>query len=252
MVQWVFVEGADRVYAQCNPSNVRDGLSTDGTTEWLEELARSDDRIVHTKLGLFGTSDPAQSKCVARQKYLDAAESVRPDAVWVVDADEFYSRDTQLRTMLMLERDLHGPCTGFMLKQRHLWRPACIASRKLGELEAVGGYWSVPHCRGWRWLPGMRYCRNHNWPEVGSKLLNSAVLRYNRIYGSPECIHTGYASRTVVRAAKHRYYEARGESSSRRMYVDCRRAYETWQLGQRLPHGASVVPFVGELPEALR
>ena len=38
--KWIFVESADRVYAETNPDMVSSsGLSVDGTTEFLRELA---------------------------------------------------------------------------------------------------------------------------------------------------------------------------------------------------------------------
>ena len=58
--KWIFVESADRVYAETNPDMVSTkGLSTDGTTEFLDELARSDSRVTHIKYGFCSAIDRA-------------------------------------------------------------------------------------------------------------------------------------------------------------------------------------------------
>ena len=70
----------------------------------------------------------------------------------------------------------------------------------------------------------------------------------------PECIHLGFASDCTLRAAKHRYYIARGEglSDGRQRYVDCRAAFETWRPGKKLPDKASVVNYTGPVPEVFQ
>jgi hypothetical protein len=80
--------------------------------------------------------------------------------------------------------------------------------------------------------------------ERDGQLLNFDCQRFHH----PECVHLGFASGGKARAAKHRYYEARGESRTRAMYVECRRA---WERGQ-LPVGASVIPYTGPIPEVFR
>ena len=254
-VGWVFVEAADRVYAECNPTLVsKGGLSTDGTTEYLEGLDLEDDRVTHVRHGI--STHPAclnQGKCAARQRYLDEAEHIEPDWVLVLDADEFYTTKDQHRITQTLRGEL-GRDGGVMFRQRHIWRPPSIADRPLFDLEVVGGYWTVPHCRAWRWSKGMRYQQNHNWPETRyGRLLNQDIARYNRTAGNPECIHLGYASSIASRQAKHRYYVARGEGlDGRQSYVDCRRAFEEWEPGGRLPHGAKVRKYDGVVPEVFR
>lgn len=110
--------------------------------------------------------------------------------------------------------------------------------------------------------------RTHNWPETprgellvhrGAPMLRTdtripTCLRHKTV---PECIHFGYASSAVSRLAKHRYYEERGEGrepnprlrNMRRMYVDCRNEYRSWEPGNKLPHGAKIIPYKGPIPE---
>jgi hypothetical protein len=242
-VTFVFVEAADAVYQAANPGMVSPaGLSTDGTSEFLRDLARSDARVRYLPVGLVRHPDPAQGKCVARQHHLDVAERVRPDYVWVLDADEAYGRAAQLRVNLALARCRDG----LALQQRHAWVPPGSGVAPF-TLEAQGGYWDVPHPRGWRWRPGLRYAANHNLP---------AGVRCERLprAAAPECVHLGFASSPESRRAKHAYYRARGEGvrDRRQGYVLARAAWHGWRPGGVLPGGARVVPWGAEVPECFR
>lgn len=244
---WAFVEAADRRYAEANPGLATgDGLSTDGTTDYLRTLGspafRHDKTIKIIHHGWADHADPAQAKCQARNRYLELADEVKPDAIVVLDADEFWTWDGQRRLNDLLDgrRD-----AGLMLPTRHIWRPYAMPASELFRWEVQGGYWSVPHARVWRWRPGLRHTDNHNVPHG---------VRVKRMLqpGMPETIHLGFASANASRAAKRRYYGARGEgvSDRRGMYQDCRLAYENWSFKDKLPHGAEVVPYVGNIPEA--
>lgn len=257
-VAWIFVEAADRVYAEVNPDMVsQGGLSVDGTSAYLHTIAEINPKVTYVPYGITGVSrmeDPAQGKCSARSAYLAAAAQHNPTHIYVLDADEFYTREHQ-RAISMMMAASDPEYTAFMFGQRHIWRPASVASQPLLSQEVVGGYWRIPHCRGWRWFPGMRHLKNHNWPEdhLGN-LLNARTNRFNRASGSPECVHLGYASGLEGRAAKHRYYQARGEGRTDRRgwYVKCRQAYEEWKPGDKLPHGAQVRAYDGPVPECFQ
>lgn len=249
LVSWIFVEATDRMFAQANPNLVSAHfLSIDGTTDFLSCLAEKDNRVRHIPFGLSTHHDPAQCKIPARQAYLDAADLVRPDAIIVLDADEFYTRHDQAEINRLIEKMKRSrpDYNGFRFRQRHLWRPQSIATSPLTSQEVIGGYWAIPHTRVWLWRLGMRYA-NHNTPA------DSKVIYLETTSGMPQCVHTGFASGLMSRAAKHRYYVARGEGrqDQRQMYVDCRAAFETWKPGDKLPHGASVIPYNGPIPEVL-
>lgn len=270
LVSWVFVESADQVFAATNPDSVSaEGLSTDGTTRFLDDLARTPP-IVHVAQGFSAHADPAQGKCAARQRYLDVAEAVKPDLIVVLDADEFYTHQDQQRINAIFQT-MPPSCRSFRLKQRDIWLPPSLPQDYLFRFEVVGGYWAVPHTRFWRWEPGLRYQNNHNWPQDtrGRSLTQSSLLldvvrplHWNRYAMRlkfprseiPQCIHLGFASDLKRRQAKHRYYEARGEgvTDRRHMYVQCRKAFETWQPGDVLPYGARVVNYGGPIPEVFR
>jgi len=255
LMRWVFVESADCVYAETNPALVTPaGLSTDGTSEWLKELAERDPRVTYIPYGLSQHADPAQGKVASRQCYLDVANAEEPEFVLVLDADEYYTRPTQ-SDICQLLRTVPATVWAAKFRQRHIWRPASIAREPLFRWEVLGGYWRVAHCRAWRWRPGMCYAANHNTPELpdGSSY-GSHIIDYVSRPGAPQCIHLGFASSAVLRAAKHRYYVARGEgvTDQRQMYVDCRAAFESWRPGKKLPHDARVVAYRGSIPEELR
>jgi hypothetical protein len=96
----------------------------------------------------------------------------------------------------------------------------------------------------------MYYDSDHNAP---AGLLEKRLPMYD--YGNmPECVHLGYACRSGDRIAKNRYYVQRGESVDplRQWYTESRAAYETWRPGGRLPYGAKVVKYRGDVPEVFR
>lgn len=253
LVQWVFVESADRVYAQTNPDLVsKEGLSVDGTTQYLQKLAKEDKRVMHIPYGFCShKTNPAEGKIVARQQYMNVANQLAPKSVFVLDADEYYTVDAQ-RMILWKMSNAFSSYRSFCFRQRHIWRPASIVEQPLFQYEVVGGYWKVPHCRGWRWEPGLCYKSNHNYLEDGrGRGLNRQMKRYYMNDDMPQCVHLGFASTLQMRKAKNNYYVARGEGKSdgRQMYVNCRKMFELWQPNEPLPHGAQVVPYTGPIPE---
>lgn len=253
MVGWAFVEAADKVYAETNPELVSEhGLSVDGTSDFLNELALKDDRVWHVAHGFTGAADPAQGKCEARTRYLRVADEYEPDWIIVIDADEMYSRAAQRIIGERIQRLSH---TSVLFRQRHIWRPPSISAEPLFDLEVVGGYWSIPHTRVYRWSRGLRYLSNHNHPERPDGVgLDRAMKRYDGVDTAPVCVHLGFASGGKDRVAKHEYYKRRGEgvSDGRGWYVDCRAAWETWVPGASLPHKATVVPYSGPVPEVFK
>lgn len=253
LVKWVFVESADKVYATTNPNLVSSqGLSVDGTTEWLDLLASQDDRVVHVKHGFSTSSDPAQGKCQSRQRYLDEIAEVRPDFFFVVDADEFYIRDEQGPIIELLKKYRRG--NAWILRHRDIWHPQIVSEEPLFKYEVRGGFWDIPYCRCWRWMTGLSYSSNHNTPEVSGKGLDKNLVRLDAWESMPEFIHMGFACNPAIRAAKNRYYEARGESvdKKRSWYCDSRACFENWKPNDRLPRGAKVCLYDGPIPECFQ
>lgn len=261
LAAWIFIEGADKEYAKASPGKVTEhGLSTDETRGMLERCSGLDSRVKYERLGWM-KGPRASSKSTGRNRYLDLLEEVQPDIFIVLDADEFYTWRDQRRIIDLVQ--LYPQFLSFRLPQRHIWRPPSIkdhwmlspAQKGLFEYEVRGGYWDVPHVRVFRWQTGLRYKLNHNVPEARD--YNAAKYMYRgSMYdpNDPQCIHLGFARQGEERLATNRYYQQRGEgiADGRQMYVDCRVAWENWQPGGKLPHGAEVVCYNGEIPEVYR
>lgn len=252
LTRWCFVEAADTEYHRANPEMVSaDGLSVDGTTEWLEQLAKTDDRVVHVKHGFTGGDDPAQGKIAARNRYLELADEVRPDVVITLDADEAYTRADQQAVLDQFASRAYRGHGGLIFHRREIWRPPSISDQPLFSLEVVGGFWAIPCCHWWRWSRGLRYQGNHNNPRQADGSV-TPMYRLDHSPGMSQMIHLGFAAGQRTRTSKNRYYAARGEAvdPKRAWYVQSRRAWETWQPGDALPHGASVRAYDGPQPEA--
>lgn len=254
--RWIFVESADRVYAQSNPHLVSpEGLSTDGTTEFLNTLSRKDMRVTHIRHGFCGGSDRAQGKCEARNRYLEEMEDVAPSMFMVLDADEFYPKDFQVQiTNIFRRKSPHF--TAFVYRHREIWYPQYV--RDLGlpllNLEVSGGFWDIPYCRCWKWFHGLSYSQNHNTPHLGSLGLDKSMKRYDKVGDLPYFVHMGFASTVETRAAKNRYYEERGEKvdKKRSWYCESRSCFESWKPHDILPRGARVTPYDGLIPECFQ
>lgn len=252
LLRWVFVEAADRAYAAANPDMVSaDGLSVDGTTEWLEELAKADDRVTHIKHGFTRDQDVAQGKCQARNRYLELTNLVRPDVVITLDADEFYTQDHQLSIADQFRSNSLNKYLGLIFLRREVWRPPSCTHLPLFSQEVVGGFWAIPCCHWWRWQPGMAYAGNHNNPkQADGRAMPMVRLDRGPQMDLPQMVHLGFAATAKTRLAKNRYYQERGEgvTDHRRWYVDSRSAWRDWLPGALLPAGASVIPYKGPVP----
>ncbi len=254
LVRWVFVEAADRVYAEQNPEMVNDsGLSVDGTTEFLLTIHRDNPLVTYIPHGISRTNDPATGKIAARQRYLDVANQVNPEFVIVLDADEFYTKKDQAE-ILKLMRIYSVSYDSFVFHKREIWRPPSISDQPLFQWEAIEGFWQVPCCHWWKFIPGMAYTDCHNTPSANGRPLNDRSLRHDRMAKSPCMYHLGFASQVNTRLAKNRYYAARGEAidKQRKWYVESRAAWQNWKPGDRLPHKGKIIPFTGQIPEVFQ
>lgn len=257
---WAFVEAADPAYAKANPEMVScEGLSVDGTSEFLAELQRRDERVVLLTADWrqAGSAPDDQHKCGIRNVYMELAEEVRPELLVVLDGDEFYTRQDQERVCEHLRARPDRRSIIFPI--RHPWHPPYWQNvgyrTNVFQEEVQGGFWSIPHCHWWRWEPGLRYGSNHNSPQDrNGGVLNLEALDLRKAPDVPQMVHMAFASSPKVRRAKHRYYEARGEARDPRRgwYTQSRKAWEEWVPGAALPRGAQVVPYDGPVPESLQ
>lgn len=290
--KWIFIESADIEYARSNPEMVSNlGLSVDGTTSFLRNLAQQDSRVIYDDYGFcYNSKAKDQGKCEARTQYLRIADDYAPDLLVVLDADEFYTKQDQETISNILDHTLNKrqprlsyKGSAFQFNQRHIWYPPSLQTDPLKHKEyypfsheVVGGYWEVVHTRVWKWEPGLQYVQNHNWPEDRRGVLlihkGEAQMRNDRrVHYSlmkmvergipvPQCIHMGYASNMTNRRAKHSYYVNRGEGKEnnstlrrrRSVYVDCRNDWDVWEPGISLRHEARVIPYTGPIPEVFQ
>lgn len=253
LVAWIFVEAADPKYAEANPAMVSpEGLSVDQTCPIITSMANADPRVRLIRHGWMTDGNVAQAKTRGRDRYLDVLEAIEPDYFVVLDADEFYSYDDQIKISELIERDVAHRYLSWRLMQRHIWRPHSIRKAPRFELEVKGGYWHIKHVRIFRWQTGIRYRTDHNWPQ--SALYHPLRNLYEGGLGDPQCIHLGFARGSAEREATNRYYQQRGEGlrDGRESYVTCRRAWEFWKPGKRLPDAAQVLPYEGPIPECFR
>jgi len=263
VTNWVFVEAVDRVYANTNPQMVtQKGLSVDGTSNYLQKLASRNSGVIYIPHGFTEHEKPDQGKCAARQRYLKVAEAVEPDFIFVIDADEFYTREDQKRIQVLMET-ANPEHTAFCFPHTHPWRPPSISYKSLFGLGVYGGFWDIGFVRGWRWQSGCCYRANHNHIETseGGNLKedadgNDAMLDYRgcSYKECPTCVHMGFTASLGTRKPKHLYYAARGEGhgDGRGLHVKSREAFETWQPGVALPGGANVRDYKGPIPECFR
>ncbi len=253
MRKWVFVESADRMYAQANPEMVNEaGLSIDGTSEYLRQLAKDDDRVMYLPHGFSSHDNPALGKCESRQRYLDVANELKPTFVLALDADEFYIKTDQAKMAPLFKR--FNNKSGFILQYRNIWRPESIIHEPLFQWEIVGEFWKVFVCKFWRWYPGISYLGNHNSPTYDGKLMNRNLLRLDSRKYFPQFIHMGFTSITKNRTAKNRYYVERGEGSTdhRGKYVQSRASFEGWQPGDALSNNDRIIRYNGPIPEVFQ
>jgi hypothetical protein len=250
--KWVFVESADIVYAQTNPTMVSSkGLSTDGTSEFLTQLATKDSRVVYIPYGFSKHKIQDQGKCAARQQYLEQAEIINPDFVFVVDADEFYTFEHQkIITDTMESLPQHK---SFCFSHIHPWRPPSISEQPLFSLQITEGFWRLGFVRGWRWESGNCYLANHNHIENSNGENLKEWMADFRRKPNPCCVHMGFCASLKTRQAKHRYYKARGEGSGdgRDSHILSRKAFEIWSPGDSV-YKATIGKYTGPIPECFR
>lgn len=236
--QIIIVEGAVKLFPKRNITD--EGLSTDRTAEIIRSFPDPDKKIEFIQ-GYW------EDKSHQRNQY---AQRVRDDTDYllVIDADEFYPKVMQWKISQLIQQNqsIHS----FLIRQRHIWKPPSLSDSDLFKYEVIGGYWSVPHLRLYKWKGDSRYYENHNelvYPD-GHNL-------HVRDSGFYECgldiylVHMGFARGEKFCRDKQDYYYNRGEKITRPMYSDCREAWFTWKKGDALPHGANVISYDGIVPE---
>lgn len=251
LVKWAFVEGVDPAYQEANPTMVNDKwLSVDGTSKFLQELKDKDPRVSYVPYGYTSPTTKDTGKIELKQTALEQVESLRPDVVIAIDADEFYPLPFQEHIPAIMQ--CYPDHQAFIFNRREIWRPPSIVDRPLFDLEITGGFWGMPCSHWWNWKEGMGFRDCHNTPSNSDgSTFNNTIKDLRSMFHSPYMIHMGFASKAKNRLAKNTYYAIRGESTDRyrKWYVESRDRWRLWRPGMILPRDARVTPYTGRIPE---
>jgi hypothetical protein len=239
--EWVLVEGACQGYPTRKVTV--QGLSLDNCSAQIRLFPDPKGKIRFVQHG-WTACDGEDAKSELRNRYL---KKLNTDLLVVLDADEFYAAaDLEYAVSCFKDESLYA----LTLPQVHFWKDT-------GHF-ITGEYYDISHTRIYRNIPGMRYIRNHNFPEVGGKFLqeygtNKIFRTIERVgnesyrYKEPCCYHMGFAKDYDDMRDKTDYYINRGEMVTRKSTSLSRAAW----FDEVLPDKCQVRLWGGEIPEAL-
>lgn len=239
--EWILVEGACQGYP---PRKVSEkGLSLDKTEVLINIFPDPLGKIVYVQHGWTkATGEDAKSEL--RNSYM---KYVNSDFLVVVDADEFYLKEHFSAALDKLSNPLVMAVT---LPQVHFWKDT--------SQFITGEYYDISHTRFFRHLKGMRYVKNHNFPEINGKYVHelgqtkftrtiketvSGKKKYH--YMEPSCFHLGFAKDFDDMRDKTEYYLNRGESITR---VSTTKSRAAW-FNDDLPEKCKIRKWDGIIPK---
>lgn len=239
--EWILVEGACQGYPtrKVSPS----GLSLDSSAAQIRIFPDPSNKIRFIQHGWTKNNGEA-AKSELRNEYIKYCTG---DFLAVVDADEFYRiEDFQKAIAEFNDSNVYA----LTLPQVHFW--------KTTDHFITGEYYDIAHTRIYRYIPGMKYISNHNFPEIGGK--TGPMLGHKKIprtlknigeggfrYEEPCCYHMGFAKDADDMRDKSDYYINRGEATTRPITTASRDAWFT----DNLPEKCVVHEWRGHLPEVL-
>ena len=172
----------------------------------------------------------------------------------VVDADEFYSGNDLVKLCKEVEsspediiawefeRDnLRDKIYGGIV---HFWHSI--------KYRAVGGYYSIPHQRIFKLLPGMKYIDSHNFPSDENRIRFDCMRnKWSKV--SVRCYHAGFVKDFANTRDKQDYYYNRGEKVTKPMYSDTRELWFNWDgRTMEFPNvNVKILEYKGYIPDAL-
>lgn len=239
--QWILVEGACQGYPTRKVTS--NGLSMDNSASQILIFPDPLDKIRLIQHG-WTKSAGENAKSELRNQYIKYCKG---EFLVVVDADEFYIHDDLKLAIAGFEDPKVYAIT---LPQIHFWKN--INNFITGE------YYDIAHTRIYRYIAGMKYITNHNFPEIGGK--TGPMLGHKKIprtmkknkdsayrYEEPCCYHMGFAKDADDMRDKSDYYINRGEATTRPVTTSSRDAWFT----DNLPEKCAVYKWNGALPEVL-
>jgi hypothetical protein len=239
--EWVLVEGACQGYPPRKVS--QQGLSLDNCAAQIRLFPDPKGKLRFIQHG-WTVRGGEDAKSEIRNRYL---EKITTDLLVVIDADEFY-RPNELKQAIDLFKD--PSLYGLTLPQVHFWK---------GTTNFITGeYFDIPHTRIYRNINGMRYIRNHNFPELGGKYVHEyGHMKLSRsiyeiendsyAFKAPCCYHMGFAKDYDDMRDKTDYYLNRGEMVTRKSTTLSRAAW----FDVNLPETCRVRQWGGGMPEML-
>jgi hypothetical protein len=239
--QWILVEGACLGYPERKVS--KGGLSLDKTADLIKCFPDPRGKIIYIQYGWTKKSGE-DAKSELRNKYLELSNS---GTLVVIDADEFYTKEDLIKGVNQLkDKEIYA----VTLPQVHYWK-------NIGKF-ITGAYYDISHTRIYRNLRGMKYIRNHNFPELSGKFLTEmGHFKFKRTletmtngkvtYKEPKCHHMGFAKDEDDMKDKSEYYVNRGEMQTRSLTTQSRAAW----FDDNLPDKCQVREWGGEIPQSL-
>ncbi len=242
--EWIFVEGACLGYPPRKVS--AEGRSLDNSETILRIFPDRYRKIRYIKHG-WTISAGEDAKSELRNEYMKRCKS---SILLVLDADEFYHPEVIAKTM---EKFDDSTVYSITLPQVHFWKDL--------DQFITGEYYDISHTRFFRFIPGSRYIRNHNFPEVNNNFLHQIKnLKVNRriieslggdrgfSYADDCCFHMGFAKDFDDMRDKSDYYVNRGEDKTRKSTTASRAAW----FDDNLPDKCRIRKWGGSIPFALK
>ncbi len=153
--EWILVEGACKGYPDRKVS--KSGLSLDNTELIINLFPDPEAKITYIQHGWTkATGEDAKSEL--RNEY---ASRTSGKYLVVIDADEFYEKNDLNIAIDELKND--NEKFAIVLPQVHFW--------KTTNAFITGEYYDISHTRIYRSIPGMKYIKNHNFPEANGKFI---------------------------------------------------------------------------------
>lgn len=246
----IIIEGAVELYPRDRVT--KNGSSTDKTIEIINNFPDSQNKIIFVQNNGFW-----KDKMHQRSEYL---KRVTGTHVLVLDVDEFYTLNDLDYLLYEMESNPHIQLFEFQRARKYNPDERGIIHFWYGfDKHVIGGYWDVPHNRIYKMISGMKYIDNHNHPTYPNGMRTDRLAKNLRMTTAVRCYHTGFTKKLENIVDKNQFYVNRGEGKEeelkirkmRQMYVDCRKAWESWSPGDILPHGATIHTYLDEVPKIL-
>lgn len=240
--KWVLVEGTCLGYPTRKVTLL--GLSKDKSSDIIQLFPDPLNKIKYVQHG-WTSSGGEDAKSELRNAYL---KYISEDFLVVLDADEFYRKHDLVEAFKVFKNSNDH---AVVLPQVHFWKST--------ERYITGEYYDISHTRIYKNMPGMKYIRNHNFPELNGtftyelgqfKFSRTQIEKGNKTFDwkEPRCYHMGFAKDYDDMRDKSDYYVNRGEDITRKSTTESRAAW----FDDKLPEKCRIKKWSGEIPFVLR